>query len=98
MKFYQTIKQLPEVRGVSDKEINRIWREYHLRRVSSTVILALISAPLLGAIGAGAEGLLGFGAGIGGLLRALIGWEIFTHARILDMKSKIRNGEIQLTS
>jgi hypothetical protein len=96
MKFYQTIKQLPEVRGVSDKEINRIWREYHTSKVSSTVVLTLLCIPLLGALGVVVEGLLGFRFGMGGFLGALIGCEIFTHARVSDVQSRIRAGQIQL--
>ena len=97
MRFYQTIKQLPEVQSVSDKEMNRIWRDYHGSRVSSRVILSFFSTMLLGATGASVEGILGFGSGIGGLMGALIGWEIFTHVRISDIQSRIGKGEIQLT-
>ena len=97
MRFYQTIKQLPEVRSASDKEKNRIWCDYHGSRVSSKVILSFFSIVLLGATGAGVEGILGFGSGIGGLIGALIGSEIFTHVRVSDIQSRIRKGEIQLT-
>jgi hypothetical protein len=98
MKVYWSLKQLldMEIRDLSNKEINRIWWEYHRSEVSFKIIATFLSAPLLGAIGAAVTGLLGFSAGIGGLTGGLIGMEVFNQMRISDIASRIRNGEIQL--
>jgi hypothetical protein len=96
MKLYSQLSQIPELQGLPESAMRRVWRDYFHQTASAVGLLGLLLLLVGGGVASCIGSLVIGSAFVSFFAGAVMGGALFHHVVILDIRKRIADGSIKI--